>query len=182
MWQLLTWSEVLRHYARGISFPREVDAVLRFLKEQCGAKHIGAVGFCWGGVATHYLTLQYPDVKAGVSVYGISEVSYSFHYSINKNSSIGLQDVILIMGFGAQSGPCAVVFAASFDDDLTVQGSSVKERTGTTSRVRRCSSLGKKMKLYLWTRSVCKHFKAFTNVHWYLSTKRYPLYAPDRFK
>lgn len=102
--------------------------------------------------------------------------------SINKNSSIGLQDVILIMGFGAQSGPCAVVFAASFDDDLTVQGSSVKERTGTTSRVRRCSSLGKKMKLYLWTRSVCKHFKAFTNVHWYLSTKRYPLYAPDRFK
>ncbi|KAM8732149.1 carboxymethylenebutenolidase homolog isoform 1-T2 [Acanthopagrus schlegelii] len=50
---------------------KEVDAVLRFLKEQCGAKHIGAVGFCWGGVATHYLTLQYPDVKAGVSVYGI---------------------------------------------------------------------------------------------------------------
>ncbi|KAK9527831.1 hypothetical protein VZT92_014356 [Zoarces viviparus] len=50
---------------------KEVDAVLRFLKEQCGAKHIGAVGFCWGGVATHYLALQYPEVKAGVSVYGI---------------------------------------------------------------------------------------------------------------
>lgn len=50
---------------------REVDAVLRFLKEQCGAKHIGAVGFCWGGVATHYLALQYPEVKAGVSVYGV---------------------------------------------------------------------------------------------------------------
>eukprot|EP00064_Thunnus_orientalis_P001460 superscaffoldBa00000100_g1463 len=49
----------------------EVDAVLRFLKGQCGAKHIGAVGFCWGGVATHYLALQYPEVKAGVSVYGI---------------------------------------------------------------------------------------------------------------
>lgn len=50
---------------------KEVDAVLKFLKEQCGAKHIGAVGFCWGGVATHYLSLQYPEVKAGVSVYGI---------------------------------------------------------------------------------------------------------------
>ncbi|KAI3355211.1 hypothetical protein L3Q82_018073 [Scortum barcoo] len=49
----------------------EVNVVLRFLKEQCGAKHIGAVGFCWGGVAVHYLALQYPDVKAGVSVYGI---------------------------------------------------------------------------------------------------------------
>lgn len=50
---------------------KEVDAVLKFLKEQCRAKHIGAVGFCWGGVATHYLALQYPEVKAGVSVYGI---------------------------------------------------------------------------------------------------------------
>ncbi|KAJ8010873.1 hypothetical protein DPEC_G00079660 [Dallia pectoralis] len=50
---------------------KEVDAVLRFLKDQCGARSIGAVGFCWGGVATHYLALQYPEVKAGVSVYGI---------------------------------------------------------------------------------------------------------------
>uniref|UniRef100_A0A3P8U449 Carboxymethylenebutenolidase homolog n=1 Tax=Amphiprion percula TaxID=161767 RepID=A0A3P8U449_AMPPE len=50
---------------------KEVDTVLRYLKEQCGAKHIGAVGFCWGGVATHYLALQYPQVKAGVSLYGI---------------------------------------------------------------------------------------------------------------
>lgn len=50
---------------------REVDAVLRFLKEQCTAKHIGVVGFCWGGVATHYLSLQYPELKAGVSVYGM---------------------------------------------------------------------------------------------------------------
>ncbi|KAM6908106.1 LOW QUALITY PROTEIN: carboxymethylenebutenolidase homolog [Lycodopsis pacificus] len=50
---------------------KEVDVVLRFLKEQCGAKHIGAVGFCWGGVATHYLALQYPEIKAGVSVYRI---------------------------------------------------------------------------------------------------------------
>ncbi|KAJ3611523.1 hypothetical protein NHX12_021538 [Muraenolepis orangiensis] len=50
---------------------REVDAVLRFLKEQCGASLIGSVGFCWGGVAVHHLALDYPEIKAGVSVYGI---------------------------------------------------------------------------------------------------------------
>lgn len=49
---------------------REVDAALKFLKEECGAKRIGVVGFCWGGVATHHLALQYPELKAGVSVYG----------------------------------------------------------------------------------------------------------------
>lgn len=52
--------------------PREVDVVLKYLEEQRGAKRIGVVGFCWGGVATHYIALQYPEVKAGVSVYGNS--------------------------------------------------------------------------------------------------------------
>ena len=60
------------HYDHDIFVFREVNAVLKFLKEQCGVKHVGAVGFCWGGVATHYLALQYPEVKAGVSVYGLS--------------------------------------------------------------------------------------------------------------
>lgn len=55
-----------------MSVLREIDAALRFLKEQCGAKRIGAVGFCWGGVATHYLALKYPEIKAAVSVYGVS--------------------------------------------------------------------------------------------------------------
>ncbi|XP_016410111.1 carboxymethylenebutenolidase homolog [Sinocyclocheilus rhinocerous] len=50
---------------------KEVDVVLTYLKEQCGVKHIGVVGFCWGGVATHYIALQYQEIKAGVSVYGI---------------------------------------------------------------------------------------------------------------
>ncbi|KAG5268740.1 hypothetical protein AALO_G00215930 [Alosa alosa] len=50
---------------------KEVDAVMKYLREQCGATRIGSVGFCWGGVATHYLALQYPDIQAGVSVYGI---------------------------------------------------------------------------------------------------------------
>lgn len=54
---------------------REMDAVLRYLKEQCGVKHIGTVGFCWGGAATHYIALQYPEVKAGVSVYGGFQIS-----------------------------------------------------------------------------------------------------------
>ncbi|XP_061821573.1 carboxymethylenebutenolidase homolog isoform X1 [Nerophis lumbriciformis] len=50
---------------------KEVDVLLGFLKEKCGAKHIGVVGFCWGGIATHHVTLHYPEVKAGVSFYGI---------------------------------------------------------------------------------------------------------------
>ncbi|KAF7691772.1 carboxymethylenebutenolidase-like [Silurus meridionalis] len=50
---------------------KEVDVVLKYLKEEIGAKSIGVVGFCWGGVATHYISLQYPEIKAGVSVYGI---------------------------------------------------------------------------------------------------------------
>uniref|UniRef100_A0A8D1QRX3 Carboxymethylenebutenolidase homolog n=1 Tax=Sus scrofa TaxID=9823 RepID=A0A8D1QRX3_PIG len=50
---------------------REVDAVLRYLKQQCHATRIGIVGFCWGGVAVHHLMLKYPEFRAGVSVYGI---------------------------------------------------------------------------------------------------------------
>ncbi|XP_057681019.1 carboxymethylenebutenolidase homolog [Corythoichthys intestinalis] len=50
---------------------KEVDSLLRFLKEQCAAKYIGVVGFCWGGIATHYLALNNPEIKAAVSFYGI---------------------------------------------------------------------------------------------------------------
>lgn len=67
------WSKFQEWYEdkKPTNINKEVDVVLRYLKEQCGAKHIGAVGFCWGGAATHYLALQYPEVKAGVSFYGI---------------------------------------------------------------------------------------------------------------
>lgn len=58
------------YYRKQYFRSREVDVVLTFLKEKCGSKHIGAVGFCWGGVVTHYLALLYPGIKAGVSVYG----------------------------------------------------------------------------------------------------------------
>ncbi|XP_037136289.1 carboxymethylenebutenolidase homolog [Syngnathus acus] len=50
---------------------KEVNLLLRFLKEQYGVKRIGVVGFCWGGIATHYLAFSNPEVKAGVSFYGI---------------------------------------------------------------------------------------------------------------
>lgn len=50
---------------------KEVDVVLEYLKGQCGANRLAVLGFCWGGIATHYLVLNYPDFKAGVSVYGI---------------------------------------------------------------------------------------------------------------
>lgn len=48
--------------------------MLRFLKQKCGVKHIGVAGFCWEGVATHYIALQYPNVKAVVSFCGISVI------------------------------------------------------------------------------------------------------------
>lgn len=50
---------------------KEVDVTLKYLTEQCGAKHIGVIGFCWGGAATHYLASHYPQIKTGVSFYGI---------------------------------------------------------------------------------------------------------------
>nr|XP_003219860.1 PREDICTED: carboxymethylenebutenolidase homolog [Anolis carolinensis] len=50
---------------------RETDVVLKYLKEQCNAKKIGVIGFCWGGAAVHHLMLRYSEFKAGVSVYGV---------------------------------------------------------------------------------------------------------------
>ncbi|CAM5111036.1 unnamed protein product [Natator depressus] len=50
---------------------QEANVVLRYLKQQCSAKKIGVVGFCWGGIVVHHLMMKYPELKAGVSVYGI---------------------------------------------------------------------------------------------------------------
>ena len=49
---------------------READGVLKYLKGQCGAKKLGVVGFCWGGIAVRHLMMTYPELKAGVSLYG----------------------------------------------------------------------------------------------------------------
>ncbi|NXG35113.1 CMBL Carboxymethylenebutenolidase, partial [Dromaius novaehollandiae] len=50
---------------------KEADVVLKYLQEQCGAKKIGVIGFCWGGAAVHHLMLKNPHLKAGVSSYGV---------------------------------------------------------------------------------------------------------------
>ncbi|KGL75165.1 Carboxymethylenebutenolidase [Tinamus guttatus] len=50
---------------------KEIDVVLKYLQEQCGAKKIGVIGFCWGGAAVHHVMLKNPHLKAGVSNYGV---------------------------------------------------------------------------------------------------------------
>uniref|UniRef100_A0A8C7C1L9 Carboxymethylenebutenolidase homolog n=1 Tax=Neovison vison TaxID=452646 RepID=A0A8C7C1L9_NEOVI len=58
---------------------KEVDAVLTYLQRQCGARRVGVVGFCWGGVAAHHVMMTYPGLRAGVSVYGIVKDSEDVH-------------------------------------------------------------------------------------------------------
>ncbi|XP_064410419.1 carboxymethylenebutenolidase homolog [Latimeria chalumnae] len=61
---------------------KEADVVLKYLKEHCNAKRIGVVGFCWGGAVTYHMMLKYPELKAGISVYGIirdGEERYNLH-------------------------------------------------------------------------------------------------------
>ncbi|KAM9329453.1 carboxymethylenebutenolidase homolog [Gastrophryne carolinensis] len=50
---------------------REVDVVLKYLKKELHVKRFGFIGFCWGGIATHHAMLKYPELKAGVSFYGL---------------------------------------------------------------------------------------------------------------
>ncbi|MGH0142939.1 UNVERIFIED_CONTAM: hypothetical protein FKN15_030514 [Acipenser sinensis] len=73
----------------------EADVVLKYLKEQCNVTKIAVIGFCWGGVATHHLILHCPELKAGVSVYGIirdSEQRYNLHsptlFIFGENDSV----------------------------------------------------------------------------------------------
>ncbi|NXT35389.1 CMBL Carboxymethylenebutenolidase, partial [Pelecanoides urinatrix] len=54
---------------------KEADTVLKYLKEQCGAKKLGVVGFCWGGIAVRHLMMTYPKLKTGVSLYGLRKDS-----------------------------------------------------------------------------------------------------------
>ncbi|KAK9403635.1 carboxymethylenebutenolidase like [Crotalus adamanteus] len=49
---------------------KEIDVVLRYLKEECYVTRIGVIGFCWGGSAVHHLMLNYCIFTAGVSLYG----------------------------------------------------------------------------------------------------------------
>ncbi|NXW37959.1 CMBL Carboxymethylenebutenolidase, partial [Phaetusa simplex] len=49
---------------------KEADVVLKYLKEQCGAKKIGIVGFSWGGMAVQKKKKKNPQLTTGVSLYG----------------------------------------------------------------------------------------------------------------
>ncbi|NXS98653.1 CMBL Carboxymethylenebutenolidase, partial [Jacana jacana] len=83
---------------------KEVDAVLKYLKEQCAAKKLGVVGFCWGGVAVCHLMMTYPEFKAGVSLYGLIKDSDDVSNLLNptlfifaeKDAFIPLRQVTLL--------------------------------------------------------------------------------------
>ncbi|XP_054621072.1 carboxymethylenebutenolidase homolog isoform X1 [Dunckerocampus dactyliophorus] len=80
---------------------KEVDALLRLLVKQCGAKHIGVVGFCWGGAATHHIALHYPEVSAGVSFYGMS--------CVQQRPPLLNTSVLVCRGFLICSRPAGIV-------------------------------------------------------------------------
>ncbi|XP_025911222.1 carboxymethylenebutenolidase homolog, partial [Apteryx rowi] len=82
----------------------EVDVILKYLQEQCSAKKIGVVGFCWGGAAVHHLMLKNPHLRAGVSNYGVIRF-FEDRYSLlhptlfifaEKDDHIPLEQVTLL--------------------------------------------------------------------------------------
>ncbi|XP_074842063.1 carboxymethylenebutenolidase homolog [Carettochelys insculpta] len=83
---------------------READTVLKYLKEQYGAKKIGIVGFSWGGMAVHHLMLKNPELKTGVSLYGIIRDSDDRYNLLNptffifgeKDHTISYDQIILL--------------------------------------------------------------------------------------
>ncbi|KAM9387442.1 LOW QUALITY PROTEIN: carboxymethylenebutenolidase homolog [Phaethornis superciliosus] len=46
---------------------REDDAVLKYLKDQCGVKKFGVVGFCWGGVGEYIYHVGYAELHPQVT-------------------------------------------------------------------------------------------------------------------
>uniref|UniRef100_A0A8C5RH28 Carboxymethylenebutenolidase homolog n=1 Tax=Laticauda laticaudata TaxID=8630 RepID=A0A8C5RH28_LATLA len=83
---------------------KTVDMVLKYLKEQYNAIGIGIVGFSWGGMAVHHMMLTNPELKAGVSLYGIirdSETRYNllnptFFIFGEKDHTISLKQISLL--------------------------------------------------------------------------------------
>ncbi|XP_039218409.1 carboxymethylenebutenolidase homolog, partial [Crotalus tigris] len=83
---------------------KTVDTVLNYLKEQYNAITIGIVGFSWGGMAVHHVMLTNPELKAGVSLYGIirdSETRYNllnptFFIFGEKDHTISLEQISLL--------------------------------------------------------------------------------------
>uniref|UniRef100_A0A8B9Z3X5 Carboxymethylenebutenolidase homolog n=1 Tax=Buteo japonicus TaxID=224669 RepID=A0A8B9Z3X5_9AVES len=83
----------------------EADAVLKYLKEQCGTKKLGVVGFCWGGIAVRHLMMTYPELKAGVSLNGLIKDSDDISNLLNptffifaeKDDFIPLHQVLTLL-------------------------------------------------------------------------------------
>ncbi|KAK2521371.1 carboxymethylenebutenolidase-like protein [Columba livia] len=82
----------------------EVAVVLKYLREQCGAKEIGVIGFCWGGAAVQHLMLKNPHMKTGVSLYGVIRYFESrsnllhptFFIFAEKDDHVPLEEVTLL--------------------------------------------------------------------------------------
>lgn len=75
---------------------KEVDAVLRYLTQQCGAQKVGIVGFCWGGIVVHHVMTKYPQIRAGVSVYGIVKDSEDVYDLKNPTLFIFAENDVVI--------------------------------------------------------------------------------------
>ncbi|XP_062986294.1 carboxymethylenebutenolidase homolog isoform X2 [Elgaria multicarinata webbii] len=75
---------------------KETDVVLTYLKQQCNATKISAIGFCWGGAAVHHLMLTYPEFKAGVSLCGVIILMEDNYNLMNPTFFIfGENDIII---------------------------------------------------------------------------------------
>ncbi|XP_055655923.1 carboxymethylenebutenolidase homolog [Falco biarmicus] len=82
----------------------EADAVLKYLKEQHGAKKLGVTGFCWGGIAVSHLIMTCLELKAGVSLYGLIKnsddiatfLNPTFFIFAEKDDFIPLHQVTLL--------------------------------------------------------------------------------------
>ncbi|NWS63662.1 CMBL Carboxymethylenebutenolidase, partial [Chunga burmeisteri] len=72
---------------------KEADAVLKYLKEQCGAKKLGVIGFCCSGIAVHHLMVTYAELKAGVSLYGLIKHSGDISNLLNPTCFLSLSFV-----------------------------------------------------------------------------------------
>lgn len=83
---------------------KTADTIIKYLKGQFNAKKIGIVGFSWGGMAVHHLMLKNPELKAGVSFYGIIRNSNDRYNLLNptffvfgeKDHTISLDQVTLL--------------------------------------------------------------------------------------
>ncbi|KAG8442609.1 hypothetical protein GDO86_011408 [Hymenochirus boettgeri] len=90
-----TFSEWLKT-RQATKVDKEAGIIFKYLKEQCNVKKIGVIGFCWGGVVTHHLMLKYPELKAGVSFYGIIRDAEDCYDLLNPTLFVFAENDIVI--------------------------------------------------------------------------------------